>query len=536
MSSGRIQIAALLFILLSVAVPSSSAGANIDAARYIIDLDISQNNTAVGRVEIIFNATDAKELTFLLDNNLSVQTLRLGRENLIFQRFEDTVNVEFKRPVHGTNNLVVEYTGFLDESVDSHSWANLDSDGSFAVYEANWYPNIPGDRATAEIHIKTQPGWTSISNGVLIESSPENGMFSWFVDTPEIGFSFASGRYWEQQDYEKHIPVSCYLQSVQPDCAETLRKSVSFFSRRFGDYSYPKMALVEVGGGLKGGHGDNSLVIMSSDILSSPKFTEFLAHEAAHSWFGGMITANDSKWLTEGFATYAGVMYLENLDSSLARDALSSKRKEYLKVKSTGRDKAILSAKGEYDDVFHATVYSKGALVLHMLRSVVGEETFSQILRDYVEGYRGGSASVADFQALSENVSGMELEWFFDQWLRSTVVPDYYFETAETEFDGSVYTVQAVVGESSTADFKMPVDIIFVTDKGNTSKRVWIDSGAAEVEFQSTSRPVYLEIDREGWILESRRSNNRRVLRYPLSFFGLRLLISNLVRSLQPGF
>ncbi len=536
MPDSRILIAALVLIIFGAILPSSSAAAPINAVHYILELDISENNTVAGRTDITFNASGTESLSLLLDSNLTVENAVLNQEKLGIQRFGEEIVLEFKRPLQGMNRIVIDYTGLLEEQVDGHSWAYLDSDGAFAVYEANWYPNIAGDRATAEIRLKTPLGWTSISNGVLIESNPEKGMFSWFVDSPEIGFSFASGRYLEHQDYEKHTPVSCYLKSIRADCAKTLRESLSFFSSRLGPYNYPKLALAEVGGSLNGGHGDNSLVIMSTDILSSPKYEEFLAHEAAHSWFGGMITAEDSRWLTEGFATYAGLMYLENLDTGLAKDALSSKRNEYLKLKSDGRDKPILSERGEYDDVFHATVYSKGAIVLHMLRRVVGEEEFSQILRDYVEGYQGGSASVADFQAVSEDVSGMELGWFFQQWLATTGIPDYYFESAETEFDGSIYTVRAAVGESNAADFKMPVDIIFVTEEGNTSKRVWIDSGAAEVEFQSTRRPVYLEIDREEWILESKRSNNRRVLRYPLNFFGLRLLISSLARSIQSGF
>jgi aminopeptidase N len=536
MQNRRILIASLFLIIFGVIFPGPSAAASPNAVHYVLELDISQNNTVVGRTEITFKASGADSLSLLLDGNLTVVNAVLDREKLEFQHSGEEVLLEFKRPIQGTNRLVVDYAGILEHRVDGHSWAHLDSDGAFAVYEANWYPHIPSNRATAEIRLKSPPGWTSISNGALADYDPKEGVFSWVVGSPEIGFSFASGRYREQQDYEKHIPIRCYLTSVRTDCAKSLRKSLSFFSHSFGNYSYPKMALAEVGGSLNGGHGDNSLVIMSTEILGSSKYTEFMAHEAAHSWFGGRITAEDSRWLTEGFATYAGVMYLENLDSSLARKALSSKRNEYLKVKSEGRDKPILSASGEYDDVFHATVYSKGAYVLHMLRHVVGDEAFSQILRDYVETFRSGSASVADFQALSEEVSGMELEWFFRQWLGSTAVPDYYFESVEKVFDGHLYHVKVVLAQSGDGLLKMPVDVTLVTAMGKTTKRVWIDSNSAEVEFQSKNQPIYLEIDRGGWLLESRISNNRLVLHYPLNFFGLKLLISNLARTLQAAF
>jgi aminopeptidase N len=527
----------ILLLLILLLTPSQVLAAPVaDITHYSIKLLVMpQDEVVFGTTSIMMNSSELDRLTLNLDENLTVQSARLGKEELGFQRDGKKINLAFKRPLYGANEITLRYAGFLEEDVEDHSWAHIGEDGAYAVYEANWYPNMPNDRATAEIILQAPLGWKGVSNGALTEYTSEENIFYWNVASPEIGFSFSSGRYLEITDYEKHRPLSCYLLSPKAGCALTLKDATTFFSSNLTPYSYPKLALTEVKGRLNGGHGDHSLILMSSDILSKPAYEEFLAHEVAHSWFGGMVTAKDSKWLTEGFATYAGVMYLESLNPSLAKEALESKRSEYLRIKDLGIDKTILSAEMEYDEVFHATVYSKGAYVLHMLRYVIGAEAFSKTLKDYLERYNGGSASVAEFQKIAEEVSGDELGWFFDEWLGSTVIPDFYIQSASLRNESGTYHVNATLSQSGDV-VQMPVDVSLLSTSENLTQRVWIDSRSTEVTFQTISQPIFLEIDTNGWILESDRLNNRFILRYPFNTFGLRLFISSIARRFQTAF
>ncbi len=536
MAERRYMKTILLLLILLPTLPQALAAPKADVTHYSIKLEvIPQEEVVFGTASISMNSSELDRLTLNLDENLTVQSARLGKEDLDFQRHKKKINLAFKRPLYGANVITLRYAGSLEEDVEGHSWAHISEDGAYAVYEANWYPNMPGDRATAEIGLQVPSGWKGVSNGAFTEYAPEENIFYWEVGSPEIGFSFSSGRYLEITDYEKHRPLSCYLLSPKSGCATTLKDATTFFSSKLIPYSYPKLALAEVKGRLNGGHGDHSLILMSSDILSRSTYEEFLAHEVAHSWFGGMVTAKDSKWLTEGFATYAGVMYLESLDPGLAKEALESKRSEYLRVKDLGDDKTILSAEMEYDEVFHATVYSKGAYVLHMLRYVIGDEAFSKTLKDYLKRYNGGSASVADFQKIAEEVSGDELGWFFDEWLGSTAIPDFYIESASLRNESRTYHVSATLSQSGDV-VQMPVDVSLLTSSEHLTQRVWIDSRSIEITFQTLSQPILLEVDRDEWILESDRSNNRFILRYPFNTFGLRLFISSIVRRFQAAF
>jgi aminopeptidase N len=519
----------LPILLVFMMILPQTVAASADALHYSINMKVMPEEKRVrGITKITLSALQLESLVLELDENLEINSIALEGKSLDYSMDRNKIIIDFQEPLTGTNMIRLEYEGALDEEVNGHSWAYMDTESVYAVYEASWYPHVVDDRASALISLQVPPGWSSVSNGELVDYDEEDNVYVWEVETQEIGFSFSAGRYREMQDYQKHRPVSCFLIAPKEGCASELKDGLTFFSFKLLPYPYPKLALAEVRGKLNGGHGDNSLIIMSSDIIGGPNFQEFLAHEAAHSWFGGMVTSRDSKWLTEGFATYAGIMYLESKDRDLAREALEEKRREYLRITESQDEKAILESVDEYDELFHATIYSKGAYVLHMLRYVVGDDVFSKTIQTYLEKYNGRSAGVEDFKELAEETSGMELGWFFNEWLSSTTFPDFWIESPQVLRSNDAYLVSAVLRQGEDM-IKMPVDIFLTTPTGELKKRVWMNSTGTEFEFVTDTDPIFLEIDKDEWLLERDRLNNRHTLRYPPNSFGLRLFLSNII-------
>jgi aminopeptidase N len=527
--------AAFLFVLFTIlsVFPLTSAASEADVIHYSISLILEPEiNSVSGNTTVTVETRDLNSLTLSLEDDLELTSVSSEDKKIDFVRTRDEINLFFDTPATGLKSIRLEYEGLLGEEVHGHAWSFSDKKGVFAVYESSWYPNIDGDRASADIAVIAPDDWISVANGAFIRHEEDKNSFIWEVDSPEIGFSFASAKYAEQQNFLKHIPVTCYLLSVREECSSTLVDILEFFSSRLSPYPYPKLALAEVEGNLNGGHGDNSLIILSSDIVRGPKFDEFLAHEAAHSWFGGMVVAEDSKWLTEGFATYAGVLYLERIDKERSKESLESKRNEYL-ILGRGKDeRAILSSGEEYDTRFHATVYSKGAYVLHMLRYVVGDEIFSNILKEYLSRYNGKSASVEDFMNVAEEVSGIELDWFFDEWLREKSIPDYKISSLEVEENKGVYVTRGELRQEG-GSIRMPVELTLLTSHGAVRKKIWAESLETEFIFDTPSRPILLDIDKDRWLLESDRENNRHIIRYPLNLQGVRLFFSNFFNSVK---
>jgi len=520
---------AALFLTTLLATAAVTGHPELDVQRYSLNLTLAPENRSVsGRATIHVEAKGLSTLELELGQGLNVTSLVLNQVERSYTRKGRLIEVPLREPLDGEAEVQVSYSGRLLEGAGARRWSYMDDESAYATYESSWYPRVPGERARAEISIKAPQSWVVVSNGERMGST-------WEVKTPETGYSFAAGRYSLARSYAAHTPVTCYLRSPDPGCPARLSRMLEFYSTTLTSFPYPKLDLVEVSRAMSGGHGDSSLILMSPEMLRSDEREEYLAHEVAHNWFGGLVAPEDTKWLAEGLASYAAILYLENQSTVLARNSLSAMREEYLETWRRGEDKAILAQSTEYDEVFHATVYSKGALILHMLRFMMGDEGFYNALRSYLARHAWGSASVGDFRRAAEEASGLELQRFFTFWLNSTGLPDLAVQWVRVEREGERYSVTARIVQVGDV-ISMPVEVTARGGDEEVDRKVWIRSREQEVRLSLGSEPTVFEIDREGWLLERSRENNRYIIRYPPNLEGVKLLLSTLSARLRALF
>ena len=151
-----------------------------------------------------------------------------------------------------------------------------------------------------------------------------------------------------------------------------------------------------------------------------------LANTIAHQWWGGSVSpaSRDDWWLSDGFARYSEARYVEQAAGQAGLE-------EVIKDMSVGAlayDTVPLSSAGKLDlfsPEFQSLVTDKGAMILHMLRWVEGDQKFDQTMRTFASKYAGKSASLDDFRAVAEEKYGNQLTWFFSQWLDSTGAPEF---------------------------------------------------------------------------------------------------------------
>jgi aminopeptidase N len=192
----------------------------------------------------------------------------------------------------------------------------------------------------------------------------------------------------------------------------------------FGEYPFldTKYGIVE--GSFSGGMEHPTMTLIGASLLgnASRDLTNLLVHEAAHQWWGDEVTMRtwDDVWLNEGFATYAEVLYAERASGLAPGPLLSSRYDDGLYAGQLGP-----TVVAPADDPFRFTgaVYAKGGWVLHMLRRVVGDETFFAALREYRRRHERGNATRADLRAVFEELSGRDLKQFFDQWVETPYRP-----------------------------------------------------------------------------------------------------------------
>ncbi len=218
-------------------------------------------------------------------------------------------------------------------------------------------------------------------------------------------------------------------------------------------------------------------------------------HELVHEWFGNCLTAQDWKdfWLHEGFATYLEALYAEALEGREAYHELIDTFRARMDGTIPIARRSSVTAK----EIYHRDVYNRGALVLHTLRYLVGEERLRTILRQFANpgeeatpARRCRHVETGDFLSLAQEHSGRDLESFADTYLYQSALPR--LDTTRTD------EAVELTWRQTTGSFEVPVPIVI----DGTSHRVPMDEGRGRIEAPEGAR---VEIDPQGWVLQARR-------------------------------
>jgi len=258
--------------------------------------------------------------------------------------------------------------------------------------------------------------------------------------------------------------------------ASDVVSSVSFFKQTFGEPLDDRFWATEI----PYAHGEAFPGIVHLSWFTFHEAHDdgadqvFRAHEMAHQWWGIAVdyeTYRD-RWLSEGMAEFAALFYL---------DQVLMNREQYLKTLKEWREEIMDNAEqagpialghrvatSEHPEFYNLIVYEKGAWVAHMLRGMMedlqtdSDDKFIAMMHDFYERYRGKRASTDDFRAVVEQHIGMDMQWFFDEWIDGTAIPTYEFSYRVTETpDGQFGAKLRVEQQNVPDDFKMIVPVMF---------------------------------------------------------------------------
>jgi aminopeptidase N len=242
-----------------------------------------------------------------------------------------------------------------------------------------------------------------------------------------------------------------------------------------------------------------------------------VVHEAAHQWFGDLLTCRDWShvWLNEGFATYCAALFNER-DSGLDdfRLQMRDMQDAYLgQDVGTNRRPVIFDVyRWPMDLFFSGHVYGGAAVRLHLLRSVLGDEVFFHGVRLYVGRNAGRAVVTNDLRAAMEEASGMDLAWFFETWFEKPGYPEFEvgwrFDEGRHLLLVSVNQVQKI-GDGTPAEFRTPVEIGIFDSNGLRTVTLQVDRRRHLFEIPASERPRFVRFDEHGWIpkrLEERKT------------------------------
>jgi len=365
----------------------------------------------------------------------------------------------------------------------------------------NWLPCVddPSDKATLDFRIVAPDHYTVVANGALEKETALSGhrkMTIWkeseplapkimvigvadfAVDHPGDAMGVPVWNYVYQQNKEEGFKSYAVALQILP-----------FYISHIGPYPFEKEGNVQSRTRF-GGLENASAIFYYENSVGSPGVESLMAHEIAHQWFGDAATETGWRhlWLSEGFATYMTLCYLENkygvdtLKASLQQD-----RKKVIKFEQTRLTPVVdTSIKQDYMQLLNPNSYEKGGWVLHMLRRRIGDELFWKGISSYYSTYRNGNASTADFEKVMEMASNQKLDTFFHQWLDE---PGHPHVTISWKYDPDKKI--AAIDFTHTGDFTFPLE--YAID--GTLHHVDIRSEQTHVDLPLPERPTTLTPD-----------------------------------------
>ncbi len=378
-----------------------------------------------------------------------------------------------------------------------------------------WWPvkEDSRDKATGELVITVPAELTVVANGVLVDVQAVAGgrrRFHWSTAYPTSPylFAFAATRYSSVAASFVHdggaMPVELHLYpgSDTEDNRERWEAVVAMlgtFGDLFGPYPFlaEKYAIYQFP--WRGGMEHQTASGQGGDHA----FSEYLtAHELAHQWWGDLVTCAtwSDIWLNEGFATYAEALWSERgagaNGASALRNAMAARRPGNLE------GTVYIASPTSVQRIFSADLsYRKGAWVLHMLRRVVGDESFFAALEGYRERFAYRSATTADFQSVAEEVAGRGLGWFFAEWVYGGGAPTYRYGWREHELAGQRFLEISLEQTQADPVFTMPLELEILAGGGAQRPRLWNDARLQHYLLPVSAPVDAVEVDPDAWVL-----------------------------------
>lgn len=400
-----------------------------------------------------------------------------------------------------------------------------------------WFPTIdsPNERIRQDLYITVKENLRTLSNGLLVDSKIlDNGYRTdhWQQKQAHAPYlcMMAIGEFDKIHDEWNGIDVDYYVEAPYSKHAEMIfgmtPDMLEFFSNRLGvNYPWDKYAQIIVRDYVSGAMENTSAVIHGEFVYADEKkyldetHEDIIAHELFHHWFGDLVTCES--WaqlpLNESFATYGEYLWIEHrYGKDEADDHLHQDLKSYL---AESVSKQVDLIRFDYEapgDMFDSHSYAKGGRILHLLRNYLGDDFFFAGLQHYLESYRNQAVEIHQLRMSFEQVSGEDLNWFFNQWFLSSGHPDLKIEHS-LEAGKLIIKVQQLQDRNYSPIYKIPLAVDIYHSNGKERKEITLYKQEQVFEFPANDKPLLVNFDADKvvpGIIKHQRSAEERLYQF----------------------
>ena len=468
-------------------------------------------------------------------NTMIISEVKLNEKNLNFT-YND-FDLEIVLPKTYTKNqeftLYIKYLSQPEKVKDRGSKAITDAKGLYFINtdgfdknktaqiwtqgetQANsaWFPTIdaPNQKMTQEIEITVPNKYATLSNGALINQikKGKNRTDHWKLDkkhAPYLAF-IGVGEFEIIKDNYKNISVDYYVEKEYAPYAKEIfgltPEMIGFFETKLGvEFPWNKYSQIVVRDYVSGAMENTTAVVHGEQAYQKPGQLidnniqeNTIAHEIFHHWFGNLVTSES--WsnlaLNESFANYSEYLWREYKYGKVNAEMHLFDQVEAYKNEQDAKNKSLVRfTYDDREDLFDLVSYNKGGAILHMLRKVVGDKAFFEGLKLYLTKYQYQSAEVHQLRLVFEELTGKDLNWFFNQWFYGAGHPDiqvsYDYNTLRKTVTVNLFQLQA-------GYFQFPISIDVFEGSKKTRHTVFVDAKDASFTFPYNRQPNLIQIN-----------------------------------------
>ena len=381
-----------------------------------------------------------------------------------------------------------------------------------------WFPTIdaPNQKTSQEIYITVPNKYKTLSNGELVSQINQgtNRTDYWKFNkkhAPYLAF-MAVGEFEIIKDFYKNIPVNYYVEKEYAPYAKDIfgltPEMIGFFADKLGvEYPWNKYSQIVVRDYVSGAMENTTAVVHGEQAYQKPgqlidnnQQENTIAHEIFHHWFGNLVTTESWSNLTlnESFANYSEYLWREHKYGKVEAEMHYFEQVEAYKNGQNNNKSLVRFTYENKEDLFDLVSYNKGGAILHMLRNYIGDAAFFTGLKNYLTKYKYKTAEVHQLRLVFEELTGKDLNWFFNQWYFGANHPNieisYDFNTLRETVTVNIIQLQAET-------FKFPFTIDVFEGSKKTRHQVFVDRNDASFTFPYNEQPSLIQVNADNVLI-----------------------------------
>lgn len=421
-------------------------------------------------------------------------------------------------------------------------WTQGETESSSA-----WFPTIDrtNQKTTSEISVTVPKKYVTLSNGVLTTQKPNadgTRTDTWKMELPHAPYLFmmAVGNFNIYKDKWRGKEVSYYLEPAYAPYSKSIFGStpemIEFYSTKLGvDFPWNKYAQIVVRDYVSGAMENTTATLHGAyvqatdrELLDGHPGEETIAHELFHQWFGDYVTAESWSNLTvnESMADFSETLWAEHKHGKDAGDAHNYESMQaYLGSEENENKDLVRFHYLDKEDMFDLVSYQKGGRIVNMLRTYLGEDAFFKGLGLYLKKNAFKTGEAHQLRLAFEEVSGQDLNWFFNQWYFGSGHP---LLEIDYKWDEAAKTQTVFLKQTQTENaFILPMAVDLYVSGKKERHQVWMNDKTNTLTFKVASQPDLVNVDADKIIL-AKKTDHKTLSSYVFQYFNAPLYVDRL--------